>query len=539
MAPIKTIHGWPLPPPGPAHIDCRAMAARFQIVRRDLRPSRERPARRGVARRAGRRGLDGFVVPHADRHQNEYVPPREERLAWLTGFTGSAGAAIVLADRAALFVDGRYTLQARDQVDTGAVLDRAPRRQRRPTSGSRRTCRPARSSATTPGCTPPRAPSGSPRPARRPARRWSPAEPNPIDAIWPDRPAPPLGARGAARRSNLPAKPAAAQARAHARRDRQAQGRRARSSPIRTHVAWTFNIRGSDVAHTPLRARLRARAARGPARALCRRAQASQRGARRISRRSPTCASPPRSRTTSKALGAAQATVRLDSATAADAIAPHHRASGGKSRAAPIRSPLMKAIKNDTEIAGTRAAHRRDGAAVTRFLAWFDREAPVGQAHRDRRGRGAGDVPPRHRPPQGRVVPDHLGLRAERRDRALPRHARDQPPISPGEMFLVDSGAQYEDGTTDITRTVVVGEPTRGDARPLHPRAQGPHRDRARGVSRGHHGRAARQLRARSRCGPPASISTTAPATASAAISRCTRARRASPSSAPRRSSAA
>src|SRR5437016_10204389 len=65
-----------------------------------------------------RRGLDGFVVPRADRFQNEYLPPSEERLAWLTGFTGSAGAAIVLADRAAIFVDGRYLLQVRDQVDT-------------------------------------------------------------------------------------------------------------------------------------------------------------------------------------------------------------------------------------------------------------------------------------------------------------------------------------------------------------------------------------------------------------------------------------
>src|ERR1043166_2291012 len=65
-----------------------------------------------------RRGLDGFVIPRADRHQNEYVPPSEERLAWLTGFTGSAGAAIVLAERAVMFVDGRYLLQVRDQVDT-------------------------------------------------------------------------------------------------------------------------------------------------------------------------------------------------------------------------------------------------------------------------------------------------------------------------------------------------------------------------------------------------------------------------------------
>src|SRR5262245_43264767 len=65
-----------------------------------------------------RRGLTGLIVPRADRHQNEYVPACEQRLAWLTGFTGSAGVAIVTMQRAVLFVDGRYTLQVRDQVDT-------------------------------------------------------------------------------------------------------------------------------------------------------------------------------------------------------------------------------------------------------------------------------------------------------------------------------------------------------------------------------------------------------------------------------------
>src|ERR1700693_829917 len=82
-------------------------------------PAAAEPAPRVAALRAEltRRGLDGFVVPHADRYQNEYLPPSEERLAWLTGFTGSAGAAIVMADRAVLFVDGRYTVQAREQAD--------------------------------------------------------------------------------------------------------------------------------------------------------------------------------------------------------------------------------------------------------------------------------------------------------------------------------------------------------------------------------------------------------------------------------------
>ena len=117
-----------------------------------------------------RRGLTGFIVPRADRHQNEYVPAAEERLAWLTGFTGSAGAAVVLMERAALFVDGRYTLQAGQQVDTSLFASSTWSRRRR-TSGWSKTSRPATAWATTHGCIRSRAPSGWPRPARRPARR--------------------------------------------------------------------------------------------------------------------------------------------------------------------------------------------------------------------------------------------------------------------------------------------------------------------------------------------------------------------------------
>src|SRR5579871_848078 len=95
----------------------KAFHAEFQTFD-DAAETQEIPSRLLALRvELARRGLDGFIVPHADRHQNEYLPPNEERLAWLTGFTGSAGAAIILADRAVLFIDGRYTLQARDQTD--------------------------------------------------------------------------------------------------------------------------------------------------------------------------------------------------------------------------------------------------------------------------------------------------------------------------------------------------------------------------------------------------------------------------------------
>ena len=118
-----------------------------------------------------RRGLDGFLVPRADRQQNEYLPASEERLAWLTGFTGSAGFAIVLAERAVLFVDGRYTVQADAQVDK-AIFAIEHLVDNPPDQWLEQNLKAAPRSATIPGCTPPRAPRNSRRPARRPAPSW-------------------------------------------------------------------------------------------------------------------------------------------------------------------------------------------------------------------------------------------------------------------------------------------------------------------------------------------------------------------------------
>ena len=194
----------------------------------------------------------------------------------------------------------------------------------------------------------------------------------------------------------------------------------------------------------------------------------------------------------------------------------------------------MKAVKNATEIAGTHAAQVRDGAAVANFLAWFDREAPKRQAHRDRRRRGAGNIPPRHRPAQGAVVPDHLRRRAERRDRALPRDARDQPHHRAGRT--VPGRLRRA-----ISRTAppTSPAPSRSARRRRRCASASPACSRATSRSRARCFRTARPARSSTRSrasisGPPASTSTTAPATASAAISRCTRARRAFPSSAPR-----
>jgi Xaa-Pro aminopeptidase len=428
--------------------------ARFQTFD-DSAETQEIPARLGVLRaELARRGLDGFVVPHADRHQNEYLPPSEERLAWLTGFTGSAGAAIILADRAVLFIDGRYTLQARDQTDPtlfaiehlvetppAAWIESNLAAGKRigfdpwlhTAEGAERLCKACTNVGVTLVAT----------------------EPNPIDAACRNRPAPPHGAI-VPHDLQYAGEPAAQKLeRIHAEMTKLSADALVVSDPHA--VAWTFNIRGADVAHTPLplafaivmpgSARLYVDESKltGPAQqALAGLVELRPEGAfvQDLA-----------------ALGAKHLAVRLDQATAAHAISQAISANGGKVSRGPDPIAVMKAVKNAAEIAGSRAAHRRDGAAVSNFLAWFDREAPAGQlteidavealeTFRRETGllrdvsfptiSGAG--------PNGAIVHYRVTRRTNRR-------------IVPGEMFLIDSGAQYQDGTTDITRTVMVGDP--------------------------------------------------------------------------------
>jgi Xaa-Pro aminopeptidase len=403
-----------------------------------------------------RRGLTGFIVPRSDRHQNEYVPASEERLAWLTGFTGSAGAAIVLRERAVLFVDGRYTLQVREQVDTSLfaiehLVETPPDRwiETNLTSADRLGYDPWLHTVES---------------AERLAKACAAAgatlvavEPDLIDAIWSDRPAPPLGPitlhdlrfAGEAAEEKL--------ARIRAELAKLRADALVVSDPHA--VAWAFNIRGSDVAHTPLPLAFAVVPQAGrPALFVDGRKLSND-----VRDRLETLADvrePADFVQALAALGQAHKTVRLDQATAADALARLVTSHGGKVARGPCPIALMKAVKNQAEISGARAAHIRDGVAVTRFLAWFDREAARGtlteidavaalESFRRDTGllkdvsfptiSGAG--------PDGAIVHYRVTTRTNRG-------------ITAGELFLIDSGGQYQDGTTDITRTVAVGEPT-------------------------------------------------------------------------------
>jgi Xaa-Pro aminopeptidase len=422
--------------------------------------SGERAASAGrlAALRAGlkRRGLDGFIVPRADRHQNEYVPPSEERLVWLTGFTGSAGAAIVLADRAVIFVDGRYLLQVRDQVDTSLfavehLVENPPDKwiEANLTQGMRLGYDPWLHTA-----------DGAEKLAKAASATDAtlvPADPNPIDAVWADRPAPPLGPV-TVHDLKFAGEPAADKlARVQAEIAKLKAEALVVSDPH--NVAWTFNIRGSDVSHTPLPLAF-ATVPRGGRAAVYIDGRKLSNEVRDYLEALADVREPAAFEADLKALGAAKAAVRLDSATAADALARLIGNAGGTITRAADPITLMKAVKNETEIAGTRAAHARDGAAVANFLAWFDREAPKGQlteidavAALETFRRNTGLLKELSFPtisgagPNGAIV-HYRVTRATNRT------------ISPGELFLVDSGAQYQDGTTDITRTICVGTPT-------------------------------------------------------------------------------
>jgi Xaa-Pro aminopeptidase len=430
--------------------------ARFQSF--EDRSERAASAARVAALRTelARRGLTGFVVPRADRHQNEYVPACEERLAWLTGFTGSAGTAIVLMDRAVLLVDGRYTLQAREQVD-GALfaiehlVDMPPDKwiEQNLTASDRLGYDPWLTTA-----------EGAEKLAKACAAAGATlvaVEPDLIDSMWSDRPPPPLGAvtlhdlrfAGEAAADKL--------ARIRAELAKLRVDALVVSDPHA--VAWAFNIRGADVAHTPLPLAFAIVPKEGqPAFYLDGRKLSND-----VRDRLATLADLREGADFVRALGAlgkAKRTVRLDQVTAADAIARLITSHGGKVVRGADPIALMKAVKNATEIAGARAAHVRDGAAVTRFLAWLEREAPGGKlseidvvAALESFRRDSGLLKDISFPtvagagPDGAIVHYRVTTASNRR-------------IAQGELLLIDSGGQYEDGTTDITRTVAVGEPT-------------------------------------------------------------------------------
>ena len=417
-----------------------------------------------------RRKLTGFIVPRADQQQNEYVPPSEERLAWLTGFTGSAGLAIVLPQAAGLFVDGRYTLQAGKQVDGKAwtvesLIEPPPESwlTRHLQSGDRVGFDPwlhttAAAERFAAACA-------------KVGAELVAVEGNPIDSIWTERPLPPLGPvsiHGAELAGESEADKLG--------RIREEIGRLGVEALVLSdshNVAWTFNIRGSDVSHTPLPLSYAVVPKSGRPTIFIDHRKLSN-VTRDPLERTADVAEPDALTASLGRLAQSGAAIALDSATAADALTRLILDAGGK----PVRGAdpvsLLKAAKNQVEIEGTRRAHRRDAVALARFLAFIDREAPKGTLteidavealesfRRDTAALKDVSFPTiSGTGPNGAIVHYRVTRKSNRR-------------IVPGDLLLIDSGAQYQDGTTDVTRTIAVGTPT------------GEMRDRFTRVLRGH-----------------------------------------------------
>jgi Xaa-Pro aminopeptidase len=403
-----------------------------------------------------RRNLTGFLIPRADSHQNEYVPPSEERLAWLSGFTGSAGLAAVLGDRAVLFVDGRYTLQAAQQIDTGAwtvasLVEPPPETwlAEQLKAGNRLGFDPwLHTSAAVERL------QGA---CARAGAELVPVDGNPVDAVWQERPTPPLGQvsvhdlkfAGEAEADKL------------ARIRDEVVKLRAEALVMSDphNVAWTFNIRGADVAHTPLPISY-ALVPKDGRPTIFIDARKLSNSTRDHLERNADVVEPEQLSAHLTRLAQGKAAIAIDAATGADALSRMISEAGGK----PVRGSdpvaLLKAVKNATEIAGTQRAHERDGAALARFLFWLDREASGGQLteidtvealETFRRDTGAlRDVSfptIAGSGPNGAIVHYRVTRATNRR-------------IRPGELLLIDSGAQYQDGTTDVTRTIAVGDVT-------------------------------------------------------------------------------
>ena len=400
-----------------------------------------------------RQALDGFVVPRADRHQGEYVPPCEERLAWLTGFSGSAGLAIVLSEEAAIFVDGRYTLAVRDQVDTDvitpvAIADETPE------AWLGRHLRKDGRLGYDPWLATPDQARRLGKAAAEAGATLVPVGSNPIDTIWQDRPPPPRGAIGL-RKTKLAGEPAAKKI-VRVSRALGAADALLVSDPHA--VAWLFNIRGADVGHTPLPLAFALVPEIGHPTLFVDEGKLSDRDAAALAKLA-TVAATASVETVLAALGKTGKTVLFDAATAPARLVQGLEEAGGEARVGTDPIALMKARKNAAELAGTREAHRRDGAAMTTFLHWFATNAKPGRLTEIE----AALALEHFRRETGRLKDlSFPTISAAGPNAAIPHYrvsTASNRRLERG-VYLVDSGGQYEDGTTDVTRTLAVGRPT-------------------------------------------------------------------------------
>ena len=400
-------------------------------------------------------GLDAFLIPREDEHQNEYPPAANDRLGWATGFTGSAGMAIILRDGAAMFTDGRYALQVRDQVDP-AVFHIGMLEDGGVEAFLTEVLRPGQTVGYDPRLHSPAAWAGLGAAVARAGAALKPSAVNPVDEAWgadrPAQPAAPLtlhpldlaGVSSADKRAALAA-------------GLRADGVKAALLTAPPSIAWLFNVRGGDTIRAPLPFAQALLHDDGRAELFVEPGKVSPELAawlgNTVSLGEPSGLVPALERLKGER-------VLVDPGQSSAWYFEAAALAGAVVVAGLDPCALPRAAKNAAEIEGARRAHRRDGAAVTTFLHWL---AVEGQASPPDEIEAAGKLEGLRRAtgelrdlsfdtvagagPNSAVIHYRPTTRTNRR-------------CAPGELLLVDSGAQYVDGTTDVTRTVAIGEPS-------------------------------------------------------------------------------
>lgn len=400
-------------------------------------------------------GLDGMIIPHEDEYQNEYLPASTDRLGWISGFTGSAGAAIVLQSQAVMLSDGRYTLQVRDQVD-GDLFAFADLMVPGISGWIAAEVKASTRLGYDPRLVSPDALAHWLQGAKSAGAELIALSSNPIDEVWEDRPPPPTALihphlmKYAGQGHGEKISQIADQLR------RQGSDATIITSPA--SIAWLFNIRGRDVACTPLPLSTAMVRQDGTASLFVN----SDKITADTKRHLGNSVSIESEEAIDGAIAALNgATVSLDPADASAWYFEAAKAAGANVVRAMDPCALPKACKNATEIEGARIAHRRDGLALVKFLHWLDSDAVQNgevdeisaaqklESFRQQTGElqdlsfesisGAGS--------NGAIVHYRVTTASNRK-------------LEKGSLFLIDSGGQYLEGTTDVTRTVAIGSPT-------------------------------------------------------------------------------
>ncbi len=427
----------------------------FQTFKTATDPAKAAPRLRALRAALKSRNLDGFIIPMNDEHMNEYIPPCARRLEWISGFSGSAGVLIVTQKQAVLFVDGRYTLQAAQQTDPECftiehLVELTPAKWLEQNLGKDMRL------GFDPWLHTSKGAQRLKKACAKAAAELIPCAPNPVDEIWTGRPAPPCG-----RITRHPLKYAGEKAADKLNKIAEQLRRKDADAAVITltdSIAWAFNIRGRDLPRNPAPLAFAVIPAKGRAGLFVNPDKLTPSTAKYL-QTFADIAAPASLIPELEKRGREGQSIQIDPASCADAIVKSLENSGAKILPAADPCIALKAIKNAAEQKGAKTAHIRDGAALSRFLCWLEAEATSGKVSeisavekleefRVQTGKlkdisfdtisGSG--------PNGAIVHYRVCGQSNRQ-------------LQSGELYLVDSGGQYQDGTTDVTRTLAIGPP--------------------------------------------------------------------------------